>query len=141
MPPPINHPCLHLDALDRTFSIRRYAPTDEIPSDALRELSGSKATSGIISITRTAEEISIVHEAERDEGEWRCIKIAGPMQFELTGVVCAFATPLKDAGIPIFAISTWNTDYVLVPKERIMDAVYALSADGWLFVGSSSIRP
>ena len=76
-----NHPCLHLDVLGQTFSIKKYASADEIPSDALRELSVSKATSGIISITRTAEEISVVCEAEKDEGEWRCIKIAGPMEF------------------------------------------------------------
>ncbi|KAF8560082.1 hypothetical protein OG21DRAFT_1401606 [Imleria badia] len=141
MSPPINHPCLHLDVLGQTFSIKKYASTDEIPSDALRALSVSEARSGIISITRTAEEISLVCEAEEDQGEWKCIKIVGPMEFELTGVICAFTTPLKNAAIPVFAISTWNTDYVLVPKERIMDAIYALSADGWLFVEGSSIRP
>ncbi|KAH0838064.1 ribonuclease T2-like protein [Lanmaoa asiatica] len=120
--------CLHLNVLGQTFSIKKYAPTEEIPSDALSELSLFKTKSAIISITRTAEEISIVCEAERDEGEWKCIKIAGPMEFELTGVICAFATPLRDAGIPVFAISTWNTDYVLVPKGKITDAIYALSA-------------
>lgn len=81
MSPPINHPCLHLDVLGQTFSIKKYVSTDEIPSDALRELSASKTKSAIISITRTAEEISIVCEAEKDEGEWKCIKIAGPMEF------------------------------------------------------------
>lgn len=81
MSPPTNHPCLHLDVLGQTFSVKKYAPADEIPSDALRELSGPKAASGIISITRTAEEISIVCEAEKEEGEWKCIKIAGPMEF------------------------------------------------------------
>jgi len=141
MSPPINHPCLHLDVLEKTFSVKKYASTDEISPDVLHELCVSKATSGIISITRTAEEISIVRETERDAGEWRCIKIAGPMEFELTGVICAFTTPLKDTGIPVFAISTWNTDYVLVPKQRVVDAVCALSADGWLFVEGSSIRP
>ena len=81
MSPPTNHPCLHLDVLGQTFSVKKYAPADEIPSDALRELSGPKAAPGIISITRTAEEISIVCEAEKEEGEWKCIKIAGPMEF------------------------------------------------------------
>ncbi|KAI9570295.1 hypothetical protein HD554DRAFT_2085227 [Boletus coccyginus] len=106
MSPLINHnwQCLHLDVLGQTFSVKKY---DEIPSDVLRGLSVPKATSGIISITRTTEEISIVCEAEKDEGEWKCIKIVGPMDFELTGVICAFTTPLKDAGIPVFAISTW----------------------------------
>lgn len=81
MPLPINHPCLHLDVLEQTFSVKKCASADEIPPDVLRELNMSKTTSGIISITRTAEEISIVCEAEKDAGEWRCIKIAGPMEF------------------------------------------------------------
>lgn len=81
MTPPTNHPCLHLDVLGQTFSVKQYAAMDVIPFDDLRELSMFKARSGIISITRTAEEISIVREVEEDKGEWKCIKIAGPMEF------------------------------------------------------------
>lgn len=81
MSPPINHPCLHLDVLAQTFSIEKYVSADEIPSNIFRELSVSKTKSAIISITRTAEEISVVCEAEKDEGEWKCVKIAGPMEF------------------------------------------------------------
>jgi len=142
MAPPIDHPCLHLDVLRQSFSVKKYVSADEmLPDELLQKLNAPKTTTGITSITRTAEEISIVCEAEQDEGDWKCIKIAGPMEFELTGVICAFTTPLKDAGVPVFAISTWNTDYVLVPKGRITEAIRALSADGWLFVESSSVRP
>lgn len=81
MPPPVNHPCIRLDVLAQTFSIKKYTSTDEIPSNILCELTSPKATSGIISITRTVEEISIEAELEEEQEEWRCIKIAGPMEF------------------------------------------------------------
>lgn len=91
----------------------------------------SSDTSGrFLSITRTAEEISIVGEAtailavDVDDSKWRCINIAGPMEFGLilkriaystyltplaglTGVLSSFTAPLKDAKIPVFAVSTW----------------------------------
>ncbi|KAH7916455.1 hypothetical protein BJ138DRAFT_474413 [Hygrophoropsis aurantiaca] len=44
-----------------------------------------------------------------------------------------FTTPLRDAKVPVFAVSTWNTDYVLVPKEHVQTAVTALESDGWHF--------
>jgi hypothetical protein len=171
MPPPIIHPCLHLEILPETFYVKQYPPAGEVPPEVLSELNVTKARSGIFSVTRTAEEISVVGEAHGDAGDWRCIKIAGPMEFgfyfhladlrsiltgplppsvELTGVICSFATPLKDAKIPLFAISTWsglrtgshvvlaertsrNTDYVLVPKGKTAEAVSVLGADGWQF--------
>jgi len=55
------------------------------------------------------------------------------MEFEITGVMCNLTTPLKAAGIPVYAISTWNTDYVLIPKAKAEQAVETLKADGWHF--------
>lgn len=69
----------------------------------------------------------------------------------LTGVMCNFTTPLKEANISIYALSTWladitqecslrradesrrNTDYVLIPKDKIDEAVSVLQNDGWIF--------
>jgi hypothetical protein len=81
MAPPIDHPCLHLNVLRQSFSVKQYVSADEILPDVLRKLNAPNTATGIISITRTAEEISIVCEAEKDEGDWKCIKIAGPMEF------------------------------------------------------------
>jgi len=47
--------------------------------------------------------------------------------------VCNFTTPLKTAGIPVYVVSTWNTDYVLVPKAKAEQAVEVLETDGWRF--------
>ncbi|KAJ6566004.1 hypothetical protein B0H10DRAFT_2112181 [Mycena sp. CBHHK59/15] len=49
------------------------------------------------------------------------------------GVLAGFVEPLKRAEVPIFAISTWNTDYILVPKDKLARAIDALKTDGWTF--------
>jgi uncharacterized protein len=75
------------------------------------------------SITRTADELSIVCAATNippdiDPGpRWICLKLEGPFSFSLTGVLLSFIEPLSNNKIPIFAISTYDTDYVLVQKE------------------------
>ena len=65
--------------------------------------------------------------AERD---WMALEIAGPMEFTLTGVLASVASPLAEAGVPIFALATYDTDVVLVPGARAEDAVRALRDGG-----------
>ena len=60
------------------------------------------------------------------EEDWRALVIPGPIPFESTGVLSALATPLADAGIPIFAISTYDTDYVLVRAQNLERALEVL---------------
>jgi hypothetical protein len=111
-----------------TLSICRLAATERIPSWAL-ELHG-----GFVSITRTLDELSIVCPEEavppdtEVEEDWRALVIPGPIPFEATGVLAALAKPLADAGIPIFAISTYDTDYVLVRSSNLDRALEALDA-------------
>ncbi|KAA1468105.1 hypothetical protein DENSPDRAFT_372022 [Dentipellis sp. KUC8613] len=141
MPPPSDHPCLHLQLLDGLFFVHQLKTGDRIPASLLERLQNNEPRN-FLSITKTSEEISIAGSqtsaTEAYEATWRCIKIAGPMDFGLTGVVCNFTTPLKANGVPVFAVSTWNTDYVLVPKDRANDAVEALKADGWTFQAESA---
>jgi hypothetical protein len=94
------------------------------------------STAVFISITRTAEELSIVcpvdqapHNA-KCESPWTCFKLAGPFPFSLTGVLASFLSPLSERGIPIFAISTFDTDYVLVKEEDAATALETLQAAG-----------
>lgn len=88
------------------------------------------------SITGTADELSVVceegraPEGVRREAGWRALKVAGPLDFALTGVLSAIAGPLAEAGVSIFAVSTFDTDYVLVKEERLGAAVAALRAAG-----------
>lgn len=89
-----------------------------------------------LSITRTADEISIVC-AEGDEPEgakvesgWRAFEVLGPLEFSMTGVLAAISVPLAEAGVPIFVVSTFGTDYFLVKEEGLARAISALEGVG-----------
>jgi len=88
------------------------------------------------SITRTADELSIVCLAAQvpadiqHEDDWACLKLEGPFPFSETGILSAFVQPLSDRAIPIFAISTFDTDYVLVKNDWIEKAIQALQEAG-----------
>jgi uncharacterized protein len=89
-----------------------------------------------VSITRTPDELSIVCASDAVppgvpvEGPWRAFKVQGPLVMTLIGVVATLANPLADAGISIFAISTYDTDYVLVHEPDLDAAIEALIAAG-----------
>lgn len=119
---------LTLTILPETLTICRLHPEARLPAwiDASR----------FWAVTRTEEELSIVCEqalAPSDaicQGDWRGLKVAGPLDFALTGILARLATPLADAGIAIFAISTYDTDYLLVHADQLAAAVTALRASG-----------
>lgn len=89
-------------------------------------------------IGRTDEEISLVcktedapaHTVERDDG-WRGFRIEGVLDFSLIGILSKLAAVLADNGIGIFAVSTYNTDYILVKKENFDRALNVLSNAGY----------
>lgn len=88
------------------------------------------------SATRTPAELSIVCEESivpdgvRKQGGWRRIELAGPFDFALTGILASVLNPLAAAGVPVFALSTFDTDWVLVPGEQLEKAKRALAAAG-----------
>ena len=89
-----------------------------------------------ISITRTPEELSIVCteglalKDVKQEAGWRAFKVEGPLDFALTGILASLLDPLAKAGISIFALSTFNTDYLLVKADKVEAATQALRAAG-----------
>ena len=91
---------------------------------------------GFYSVTRTADELSVVcaeehaPEEARCEGGWRALKLEGPFEFTEVGVLLSVAAPLAEAGVGIFAVSTFETDYVLVKDEQTENALSALRARG-----------
>ena len=114
-----------------SFAIARFAPADRVPSWA--------ESGGFVSITRTAEELSIVcdesrvpHDARADRG-WRALKLEGPLPLTMTGVVSGFTSALSAAGISVFVVATYDTDYILVKEERLESALAALRADASRF--------
>jgi hypothetical protein len=95
------------------------------------------ATQGeFCSITRTPDELSIVvaealvpGEIPRDSG-WRCFRVEGPMSLASVGVLASLAEPLARASVSLFAISTHDTDYLLVKDEAVARASRALAVAG-----------
>ena len=91
----------------------------------------------LLSVTRTAEELSVVCPSEdapagaQVEGGWRALKLEGPIPFEEVGVLAALAAALAGAGLSLFALSTFDTDYVLVKEEGLARALDALEGSGF----------
>ncbi len=95
------------------------------------------ATSGdFFSVTRTADELSVVCEQSAVrrgvlcERDWRCLKVRGPLDFALTGILASLAAPLAAEGISIFAVSTYDTDYLMVKAADLERAVAVLYQAG-----------
>jgi hypothetical protein len=85
-----------------------------------------------ISITRTTEELSIVctenavSDCVKVQKGMRAFKIEGPLSFTLKGILASLLNPLSEQGISVFAISTYDTDYLLVQEEDLISAMYVL---------------
>lgn len=71
--------------------------------------------------------------AERDDG-WRAFRIQGILDFSLIGILSQIATLMAENGIGIFAVSTYNTDYIFVKEENFGEALEVLSAAGYTVV-------
>jgi uncharacterized protein len=71
-----------------------------------------------------------VPEGIRAEMDWVCLRLIGPFDFALSGILEAFLQPLARARVPIFALSTFDTDWVLIPSSRQADALKALAEAG-----------
>ena len=87
-------------------------------------------------LVRTPDETSLVCRADRvptgvrAERGWRALRVSGPLDFALTGVLLSLLAPLAAAGVAVFAVSTFDTDYVLVKEAVLADAIAALEATG-----------
>jgi hypothetical protein len=126
---------MRLEVLRGEFAIVRLDAGAALPAWIEPE-GGIHAPAEFLSITRTREELSIVCESSRvpaevpAEREWRCMKVEGPLDFSLTGVLASLAEPLARAGIPVFAISTFDTDYLMVKAANLEAAIAALESAG-----------
>jgi hypothetical protein len=119
---------LKFRSLPARYAVVRFDPHAPIPD---------WATKGeFTSATRTTDEVSIVCPAQDipENGapalRWMCLKLEGPFPFSQTGVLLSFIEPLSNNGIPIFAISTYDTDYILIPEEHSSHAADLLREAG-----------
>jgi len=123
---------LTLELLDEPFAIHRLNPSAKIPDEVFGE--------AFFSIVKTKEELSIVCRnsltlnSERCDKIWSCIKVSGLLELSATGILAKLSKVLADARISIFAISTYDTDYILVKADKAVEAVAALKDAGYQFM-------
>jgi adenylylsulfate kinase len=120
---------LPLVVLKGTYSVCRLEPEAAVPPWA--------TGSPFLAITRTDEELSIVCRQDaipdgvRCDGGWRCLRVAGTLDFALVGVLSSLLQPLASAGISLFAVSTFDTDYLLLKDANLARAVEVLRQRGY----------
>lgn len=123
---------MKLQLLQGSYSISKHSPSKRIEEWMLK--------GDFFSISRTSEELSIVCPSELVPGKsehvetgWRAFRVEGPLEFSLTGVLASIANPLANSGVSIFAISTYDTDYVLVKTRELKKTQQALVNAGFEF--------
>ena len=135
-----NTTAMELRILDETFSVARLAADATVP----QWVGGTD----LIAVVRTRNELSIVCRdaaipagvTEVEHG-FRAFVVTGTLDFALIGIIADLAKPLADAGIPIFGISTYDTDYILVRSDRFEDAKTALRAAGHTILERPAATP
>lgn len=120
---------LSLKLLPQRLAVCQIAPESPFPNWA--------QSTRMLSLTRTPDELSIVCEEKfvpeevSAERGWRALKVNGPLDFSLIGILAALATTLAAAEISIFALSTYNTDYLLLKEANLARAFKALESAGY----------
>ena len=120
---------LDLVVLPDDYAVCRLAAGEPVPD-------GLDAKAGVVSVTWTATETSIICPSDQAPVDavvntpWRCLRVNGPIDLALTGILAGLVNPLAEARVNIFAFSTHDTDYVLVPSVRLDEALAALTAAG-----------
>lgn len=119
---------LRLELVEGDYAVYRLDPDSEPPAP-----SGDAA---FHSVTRTAEELSVVcpladvPEGADVESSFAALRVSGNLPFTLTGVLSGLTGPLAAAGVSVFAVSTFDTDYLLVPRDMLGPAAEALRSAG-----------
>lgn len=142
MPPrPAGEPrALALTVLPERLALCRFSADDVVPE-------WTAEARAFLTISRTPTELSIVSDEAAvppgvsGERGYRALRVEGPLPLELVGVVAALASPLAAAGVPIFPIATYDTDYLLVREEMLARAIAALAAAGYQVTGMAIDGP
>lgn len=119
---------LKFSRIPGSFAVCRLPSGSRVPAWGLQN--------GFFSVTATPDELSVVCLADlvpreiQHEADWACFKLVGPFPFAETGILSSFIQPLSDNAIPIFAVSTFDTDYVLVKEAWVGATLRVLQAAG-----------
>jgi len=110
------------------FTVHRLAPETPIPSALLEQ--------DLYAVFRSGDELSVVCsqqvsiDSERSVSDWAMLKVQGPLDLSLKGIMAKISAALADADVAIFVVSSFDTDYVLVAGAQLERAVEALRATG-----------
>lgn len=122
--------------IEGRWAVARLGPEESVPPWA-------SSSNTFTSITRTPHELSIVCPVDdvphhvQAEHSWALLQVHGPLLFDQIGILRSFTSPLADAGIAVLAISTFDTDYILVKAERLASACDVLKAAGHALDGEA----
>ena len=117
-----------LTVLSERLGICSLEPPASVPDQIFQ--------SSFFSVTRTSDELSIVcnethmPKKGRCSTGWCCLQVEGPLDFSETGILSALSRPLAEAQIPIFVLSTYETDYLLVKEQNLNQAIDVLTSEG-----------
>jgi hypothetical protein len=120
---------LAIDVIDGDYTVTRFDAGTTVPA-------GLFDGDGLVSVSRTPTEVSIVSpsaiapEGGQTEVGWRLLTVRGPLEFTLTGIMASLAGSLAAAGVSLFALSTFDTDHILVHATDLARAVAALREAG-----------
>ncbi len=123
---------LIIDVRPAEYTALRFAPDTPVPAGLL-------TASGLVAVIRTERELSVVCRSEdaesfegvqRREARWRLLTVRGPLEFSLTGIMAMLAGTLAAAGVALFALSSFDTDHVLVRAADLDRAVTAFREAG-----------
>ena len=123
---------LDLDLLPAEYAVCRLPAGSPVPASLI----DGPDDKSVISLSWAADELSIICPTDRvPEGAdvdtaWRCLRVVGPLDLALTGVLASLIGPLADARVNIVTFSTYTTDYLLVPAVRLSEAMDTLVAAG-----------
>jgi hypothetical protein len=123
---------LDLDLLPEEYAVCRLPAGSPLPA----ALTAGPDDKSVISVSWAPDELSIICPSDRvpedavADTAWRCLRVVGPLDLALTGVLASLIGPLAEARVNIVTFSTYTTDYLLVPAVRLSEAVDTLHAAG-----------
>ncbi|MEH0974566.1 ACT domain-containing protein [Micromonospora sp. CPCC 205546] len=123
---------LDIALLPGQYAVCRLAAGSALPP----ELSGGLSDGDVVTVSWTADGISLICPADRapeqavGETAWRCLRVAEPLDLAVSGTLAALVDPLAAARVSVVAFSTYDTDYLLVPAVRLREATAALERAG-----------
>jgi uncharacterized protein len=118
-----------LQLLEHELTIHSLPADQPIPSEVVN--------AELFFIGKTSDELSIVCpssidiDSEESETGWQALEVLGPLGFSLTGILSNISGVLAAAEISIFAVSTFDTDYIMVKEAHVTSAIKALRKDGY----------